>query len=342
MQWAFSKETLLCTFSVHEIYHRVMTTFPSACICLCPGQGAQVVGMGKAWFDASPAARDVFARADKVLGTSLGSLLSELCFAGPVERLNRTDASQPAIFTASMASYAAMLEGAGISHEAAAKQLVAAAGLSLGEYTALCVAGAFSFEDGLRLVQLRGAAMQAAADASGGGMLALIGATDEQAQQVADAARGGDVLVCANFNAPGQVVLSGTKAACERGVEEAQKLGLRSQLLAVAGAFHSPLMAPAADKLAAALAKTNIAPLACSVIANVSARPYAGTSADEIRKGLADQLTSSVKWSQSCAWMSQQFAASNQDFHELAPGKTLAGLMRRIDKAAKVTGHDTP
>ncbi len=301
-----------------------------------------MVGMGKAWFDASNAARDIFARADKVVGSSLGASLSELCFAGPVERLNRTDASQPAIFTASIASYAAMLESAGLTFADAGKQLVAAAGLSLGEYTALCVAGAFSFEDGLRLVQLRGAAMQEAADKSGGGMLALIGATDEQAQQVADAARGSDVLVCANFNAPGQVVLSGSKAACERGVDEAQKLGLRSQLLAVAGAFHSPLMAPAAEKLAAALSKTSIANLSCPVVANVSARPYSGTSADEIRKGLADQLTSSVKWSQSCAWMCQQFASANQDFHELAPGKTLAGLMRRIDKAAKVTGHDTP
>lgn len=298
--------------------------------------------MAKAWFESSSAAKDIFTRADKVLGTSLGVALSELCFAGPVERLNRTDASQPAIFTASIACYAALLESQSLSFADAAKQLVAAAGLSLGEYTALCIAGAFSFEDGLRLVALRGAAMQAAADQSGGTMLALIGGTDEQAQQIADAARGDSVLVCANFNAPGQVVLSGTKTACERGIEEASKLGLRSQLLAVAGAFHSPLMAPAAEKLAAALAKTAIAPLACPVVANVSARPYGGANAEEIRKGLADQLTSSVKWSQSCAWMAQHFAQQSQNFHELAPGKTLAGLMRRIDKAAKVTGHDVP
>ncbi len=319
-----------------------MMSFPQSCIVLCPGQGAQVVGMGKAWFEASAAARAVFARADSVLGTSLGMTLSELCFAGPLERLNRTDASQPAIFTTSMACYAAMLESAGLSMEASAKQLVAAAGLSLGEYTALCVAGAFGFEEGLRLVSLRGAAMQEAADQSGGGMLALIGATDEQAQQVADAARGGEVLVCANFNAPGQVVLSGTKAACERGVEEATKLGVRSQVLAVAGAFHSPLMAPAAERLAAALEKTSIAPLACRVVSNVTARPYGGQSAAEIRAGLVQQLTSSVRWSQSCAWMSSEFEASKEQFHELAPGKTLAGLMRRIDKAAKVTAHDGP
>jgi [acyl-carrier-protein] S-malonyltransferase len=299
--------------------------------------------MGKAWFDASPAAAEIFSRADKVLGTSLGSTLSELCFAGPVERLNRTDASQPAIFVTSMACYAARLEGVGgLAMHDAGKQLVAAAGLSLGEYTALCVAGAFGFEEGLRLVALRGAAMQEAADKSGGGMLALIGATDEQAQQVADEARGGDVLVCANFNAPGQVVLSGSKSACERGGEVAGKMGLRSQLLAVAGAFHSPLMAPAAEKLAAALAKTTIANLRCKVVANVTARPYSGTNAEEVRKGLADQLTSSVRWAQSCAWMAQEFGASKEHFHELAPGKTLAGLMRRIDKTAKVTGHDAP
>ncbi len=321
-------------------------------IILCPGQGAQAVGMGKAWAEKSVAAAGVFAKADAQLGSRLGAgvSLKELCFGGPAERLNQTDASQPAIFTASMACWAGWLEqqGMAVSDAAGGTAIVAAAGLSLGEYTALCLSGAMSFEDGLELVTLRGRAMQDAADSpaaragGGGSMLALIGATDEQANEICDKAREKDVLVCANFNAPGQVVLSGHKVACERAAKVAEAMSLRSAMLAVAGAFHSPLMAPAAERLREALAKTAIRTPKCMVVANVTARPYGETGAvtdSMIRQRLFEQLTSPVKWSQSCQWMAANLKG---EYHELAPGKTLMGLMRRIDKGVKVTPHDEP
>lgn len=299
--------------------------------------------MGKAWFAASEAARDIFARADRALGSRLGGPLSELCFSGPAERLNQTDVSQPAIYTTSIACWAALrtTKYAGDNTTPAAT-----AGLSLGEYTALHIAGAMTFEDGLELVTLRGRAMQDAATAPGvagkSGMVALIGATDEQAAQICEEARGSDVLVCANYNAPGQVVLSGHTIACERAAEVAGKMGLRASMLAVAGAFHSPLMVPAAERLAAALAKTPLNVPTSTVISNVTARPHQN-DIGSIRGLLVEQLTSPVRWSQSCvqlATMSQ--AASGLDFVELAPGKTLMGLMRRIDKGIKVTSHDAP
>jgi [acyl-carrier-protein] S-malonyltransferase len=322
----------------------------SALVLLCPGQGAQAVGMAKAWSEKSGAARQVFARADTQLATRLGATLSELCFAGPGERLHQTDVSQPAIFTASMACWAGWCEQMGFTPADAAPRIAAAAGLSLGEYTALALAGAFSFEDGLELVTLRGRAMQDAATSpeamagGGGGMLALIGATDEQAQQIAESAREQDVLVCANYNAPGQVVLSGHKRACERGAKAAEAMGVRSSMLQVAGAFHSPLMQPAARRLGEALAKTPIRVPRCVVVANVTAHPYGAggggvVTESEVRQRLTDQLTSPVRWSQSCQWLAGNVAGA---YHELAPGKTLMGLMRRIDKNIKVTTHDEP
>src|SRR5690606_10853689 len=166
--------------------------------------------------------------------------------------LNRTDISQPAIFTASIACWRGLLATRGLGENDV--RLRAAAGLSLGEYTALTIAGALSFEDGLRLVALRGRAMQEAAEASSGGMLAIIGAEDDQAMALCHEARAGDVLVGANFNAPGQVVLSGSLAACERAVKLAAEKGLRASQLPVAGAFHSPLRQPAPERLADALA----------------------------------------------------------------------------------------
>jgi len=314
-------------------------------VVLCPGQGAQAVGMGKAWFDASPEAKAVFETADKVLGTRLGTPLTQLCFDGPAERLNQTDVSQPAIYVTSVACWRALLATKGA---ALGEPLGATAGLSLGEYTALHVAGAVSFEDGLELVTLRGRAMQDAADSpearagGGGGMIALIGATDEQAQQICDKARENQVLVCANFNAPGQVVLSGHKAACERAATVAAEMGLRGTLLAVAGAFHSPLMAQAAARLGEALAKTPIAAPRCRVIANVTAEPH-GSDPEGIRRLLVEQLTSPVRWAQSCVYLGANAVSGGQaDYIEVAPGKTLMGLMRRIDKNIKVASHDTP
>lgn len=326
-------------------------------VTLCPGQGAQVVGMGKAWFDASPESRRVFEAADKQLGQRLGAPLTHLCFSGPVEVLNRTDVSQPALYVTGVACWRGMLAARGMGN--GEQPLLAAAGLSLGEYTALHIAGAVSFEDGLELVTLRGRAMQDAADAptatsgGGGGMVALIGADEQQAQSVCDQARGGDVLVCANFNAPGQIVLSGHKAACQRALDVAAAMGLRATVLAVAGAFHSPLMRPAADRLNTALSKTRINDPRCPVISNVTAKPHTpegfsgGSLAESIRHRLVEQLTSPVRWAESCAYLVSQASGNRAggesvEWHELSPGKTLAGLMRRIDKSIKVQSDDVP
>lgn len=320
-------------------------------ILLCPGQGAQAVGMGKAWFDASPEARKVFEEADRALGTRLGAPLSKLCFEGPVENLNKTDVSQPAIYTTSVACWKGMLAKSG--HGNGEAPVTAAAGLSLGEYTALHLSGAITFLDGLELVTLRGRAMQEAAEAAPSGMLALIGADEIQAAAVCDEARGGDVLVCANFNAPGQVVLSGSKPAVDRANTVAMAKGLRTAVLPVAGAFHSPLMAPAAERLRAALERTTIKDPRCPVVSNVTAVPHAAgggsgaasaggvgrTMGEIIRAALVSQLTSPVRWAQSCQWMAANLSG---EYHELAPGATLAGLMRRIDRAVKVMSHDKP
>lgn len=308
-------------------------------VVLCPGQGAQAVGMGRAWAERSAEARAVFARGDEVLGDSLGDRLSRLCFEGPAERLNRTDVSQPAIFACSVACWRGMLAARGLGEGEAA--LGGAAGLSLGEYTALCVAGAVSFEDGLRLVALRGRAMQEAAEAGQGGMVALIGADEGQAEAVCAAARGDGVLVCANFNAPGQVVLSGDRDACGRAVGVAEGMGLRAQALSVAGAFHSPMMRPAAERLREALASTAIGPARCAVLSNVTGEAHAEGAgwASGVRARLVEQLTSPVRWSACCRWLSER---ARGEWHELAPGKTLAGLARRIDRNLKVSTHDEP
>lgn len=321
-------------------------------VVLCPGQGAQSVGMGRAWFDKSPEARKVYDQADRILaswtGVNLGAKLSDLCFNGPAERLNQTDVSQPALFTAGVACWRGLLAQWGAGNGEA--KIAAAAGLSLGEYTALHVAGAISFEDGLKLVALRGRAMQDAALAHPSGMVALIGADEAQAQTVCDKARGAEVLVCANFNAPGQIVLSGHKSACERAATAASEMGLRATVLAVAGAFHSPLMAPAAARLGEALEKTTIKPPRAPVISNVTAKPHdshdphaphdSSTIESNIRRRLIEQLTSPVRWSQGCQWLVAN--AGPAAYHELAPGATLAGLMRRINRETKVSTHDQP
>ncbi len=314
-------------------------------IVLCPGQGAQVVGMGKAWYDASPEAKAVFDAADRQLGTRLGAPLTEFCFSGPADRLNQTDVSQPAIFVAGIACWKALLAKWGMGN--GEQPVAAAAGLSLGEYTALCVAGAMSFSDALELVVLRGRAMQDAATSGeaakggGGGMVAIIGGDDAQAEAISAEAKGSDILVPANYNAPGQVVLSGHKAACERAVEVAAKMGLKATVLQVAGAFHSPLMAAAAERLRQALAATPISEPRCLVMSNVTAQPHAtgAGASDTIRARLVEQLTSPVRWAQGCAWLA---ANAKGDWQELAPGRTLMGLMRRIDKGVKVTTNDAP
>ncbi len=311
-----------------------MSTKP---IILCPGQGAQTIGMGKAWAEASNEAAQIFDRADELLGDRLGDRLSTLCFDGPAEALNRTDIAQPALYVTGVACFRAVFPDLEPSN------IAAAAGLSLGEYTALHIAGAFSFEDGLELVCLRGRAMQDAAEASDSSMVALIGADEQQAAAVCDAARGDGVLVPANFNAPGQIVISGSSDACDRAVEAASESGLRATKLSVAGAFHSPLMQPAADRLAEALTRTEIRHPACPVVSNVTAQPHAANSggdfAQTLRRLLVEQLTSPVRWAESCVWLNRN---ATGEYHELAPNKVLSGLMRRIERSIKVTNHDAP
>lgn len=314
----------------------------SNAVFLCPGQGAQTAGMAKAWVEASAAAASVLGTADEVvsLPASGGRRLSEFCFEGPQEELNRTDVSQPALFSCGIACHAALAE----RHPGL--ETVAAAGLSLGEYTALCLAGAFSFADGLRLVATRGRLMQQAAEASRGGMVALIGGEEQQAVELCAAAvagHAGQVLVPANFNAPGQIVVSGSAEACDRAVELAGKMGLRATRLQVAGAFHSPLMAPAAEGMARALEHVEIRPLQVDVWSNVTGRRHSRTDSTLLKKLLVDQIVSPVRWAQSCADLIPAVRGSCEaTFHELAPNTVLKGLMRRIDRSVEVVTHDQP
>lgn len=328
-------------------------------VLLCPGQGAQAVGMAKAWYDASHKAKAVLDEADRIFAGSAacgsvgGRSLTDLAFNGPVEILSRTDISQPALFAAAVACWHAL------PGELRALRMRAVAGLSLGEYTALHLAGAFGFEDGLRLVMRRGQLMQQAAEASRGGMVALIGADEAQANEVCTRALAagaaehptGECLVPANFNAPGQIVISGSIEACDRALTVAGEVGVRATKLQVAGAFHSPLMAPAAEKLAEALAAVDIRPLEAEVWSNVTAQPHrtdgdAAANAQLLRRLLVDQLVSPVRWSQSCASLLAALGAEGTRpataFHELAPNTVLKGLMRRIDKTCEVVPHDAP
>ncbi len=299
---------------------------------LCPGQGAQAVGMGRAWFEANPAARRVFEEADEALGDELGPPLSQSCFEGPAEHLNRTDVAQPAIYACAVASHRGLVDRNG------QMPVQALAGLSLGEYTALHLAGVFDFLTGLRLVVLRGKLMQEAAEASPSGMVALLGVEDDQARALCDEAAAGGILVRANYNAPGQVVLSGDAEACDRALEVARGAGVRASRLAVAGAFHSPLMQPAADRLAEALARVDLRSPSVPVWSNVTAQPHEG-DAELLRRRLVEQIVSPVRWSETCRGLAR---AATMDFHELAPGTVLRGLMRRIDPNVKVTTHDRP
>jgi [acyl-carrier-protein] S-malonyltransferase len=303
----------------------------SQLVVLCPGQGAQKAGMGKAWFDASPAAKAIFEEADVVLGDSLGFPLSEICFSDPNGEINKTNISQPAIYACSVASWH------GLREQGLEGEMVATAGLSLGEYTALHLAGVFSFADGLRLVAKRGELMQAAAEAKESTMVAVIG-DDDAALALCDEAKEGDeILVAANFNAPGQTVLSGSVAACERVAVLAQEKGVRATPLSVAGAFHSPFMAPAADGMRELLAQATLQAPNVDVWSNVTAQLH---TTETIADRLVDQITDSVRWAQSCSMMATMYDGCS--WHELAPSGVLRGLMRRITRDVKVQPHDEP
>lgn len=283
-----------------------------------PGQGAQYVGMGSELAQRFPSARRLLDEADRVLGFALSDIMAN----GPEADLTRTDVSQPAILVASAMSLA-------VAQEAINPLTCAAvAGLSLGEYTALYASGVLSFADAVKLVRLRGEAMQAAADAVPGGMVVLIGADETSAAALCAEAAGGEVLAVANLNSPGQVVVSGARGACVRAVELAKKHGIRmAKPLPVAGAFHSPLMAPAADRLRAALAGVALKDPQWPVYSNVTAKPV--TSASEVPGLLVAQLTSPVRWADSVVAM---HAAGVDSFLELGPGKTLGGMITRTVK----------
>ena len=288
-----------------------------------PGQGAQHVGMGKDLYESFPAARLVFEQAEAATNLPL----ARLCFEGPEEELARTNICQPAIFTVSAAALAVLDQLLG-SDRAEAIAPAYMAGLSLGEYTALYAADAIDLQAAVRLVARRGQLMQEAATAVPSGMVSVIGMDEDQAQQLAAAAAEGEILTCANFNCPGQIVLSGQIEACKRAEEMAADFGARMAVsLNVAGAFHSEIMAPAAEKLADALAAAEFRTPKVPVVANVDGRPYA--TADEIPAKLLAQLTSAVRWRQSMEFV---LAEGVRRYYEIGPGKVLAGLMRRIDR----------
>ena len=283
---------------------------------LFPGQGAQVVGMGKDLCEKSAAARATFEEADRILGIGLG----KVCFEGPEETLNRTDTCQPAILVHSVAALRAM-EEKGVPLKADL-----AAGLSLGEYTAHVFAGSISFADAVRLVRRRGEAMQAACDRQPSTMATVLGLDLEKLRQaVAEAASKG-VIVIANILGPGQYAISGSTAAVEAACEEAKKRGAKRAIpLKVAGAFHSPLMAPAVETLRAALANTEIKTPAIPVVSNVTAQ--ATTEPARIRELLGRQVGESVLWEDSMKLMGQ---SGVKRFVEVGPGRVLSGLARKI------------
>lgn len=285
---------------------------------LCPGQASQVVGMGKDLCEAFPQARRRFAEADDVMGEAL----SRVCFEGPEELLKQTRFTQPALFVHS-AVVADLLAERGI-HPAMT------AGHSLGEYSALYAAGAVDFVAALKAVKVRGQGMQMAGEANPGTMAAVMGLEEAQIRQVCQNASSAGVVQPANFNSPGQVVISGSVAGVRKAMDLAKEAGAKLvKELVVSGAFHSPLMEPARESLFAALDDLVIRTPKCPVYANVSAAPV--TDPEQIRRLLKEQLLSPVLWAQSVAAM---VAAGAAKFVEVGPGNVLSGLLKRIDKNA--------
>jgi [acyl-carrier-protein] S-malonyltransferase len=275
--------------------------------------------MGRTLYDTLPAARRVYEEASGLLNYNL----AELCFHGPEAKLNTTAVSQPAIFVTSLAA----LESLRDSQPEALSQCSAATGLSLGEYTALVFAGALSFEDGLAVVQRRGEAMQTAADVVPSGMLSVLGLEPARVEELCDQARGGEVLEIANLLCPGNVVVSGSKAACDAMERLAESAGGRTIRLAVAGAFHTVLMRPADQQLADVLARVSIRPPSIPVWSNVDAQPH--TDPDEIRNLLIRQVLQPVLWEQT---MRNLLAAGHTAFYEIGPGRVLLGLLKRVQR----------
>ena len=289
-----------------------------------PGQGSQFVGMGKDLYDNNAMAKQLFDKADEILGFKI----TDIMFAGTDDQLKETRVTQPAVFLHSVIS--ALCLG-----DDARPDMVA--GHSLGEFSALVVAGALSFEDGLKLVAARANAMQKACEANPGTMAAIIGLSDEQVENIcAEVSNSGKVVVAANYNCPGQLVISGDNDGILEACDKMKAAGAKRALpLKVGGAFHSPLMQPAKDELQAAIESTDIIAPKCPVYQNVDGKAH--TDANEIKQNLIAQLTSSVRWTSS---VHNMIADGADDFLECGPGKALQGMIGRIDKNVNAHGID--
>jgi len=294
---------------------------------LFPGQGAQTVGMAQALCAELPEAQQLFNRASDVLGYDL----ADVCFNGPVEKLNSTVVSQPALYVSSMAALEKLKKESPEVYESCE----GAAGLSLGEYTAIAFAGGMSFEDGLKLVQQRGQAMQEASDETPSGMVSVLGLDREQTQKVCDDARvDGEVLRIANLLCKGNIAISGNKASCERVPAVAESAGaMKSIPLAVAGAFHTPIMESAVGKLQNALAEVELSTTRIPVFSNVDAMPH--TEANDFNDLLVKQVCGPVLWQDS---MERMLADGFDEFYEVGVGRVLRSLMKRINRKTKCHG----
>ena len=298
---------------------------------VCPGQGSQTVGMGKALADNFAPARQVFAQVDDALSESL----SKIVFEGPQDTLTLTQNAQPALMAVSLAVVRVLQAEAGLDLKRDAKFV---AGHSLGEYSALAAAGAFSIADAARLLRTRGQAMQKAVPVGVGAMAALLGLDYDAAKAVAAEAAQGEVCQAANDNGGGQVVVSGHKTAVERAVEIAKTKGAkRAMLLPVSAPFHCALMQPAADVMAEALSMVKVNAPAVPVVSNVKASALSGPA--EIVQALVAQVTGTVRWRESVAYMAQQGVGT---FYEIGAGKVLSGLVRRIADGANASAIGTP
>jgi [acyl-carrier-protein] S-malonyltransferase len=291
---------------------------------LFPGQGAQHVGMGRSIVERYPAAAALFERANAILGYDL----AKLCFEGPAEELDLTRISQPAIFVTSLAA----LEMLRADSPDIVLGCEMAAGLSLGEYTALVFAGSLTFEDGLKIVQKRGEAMQDAANAVPSGMVSTLLLDREVVEQIQVGASSEGTIRIANYLCPGNIVLSGDNKACERALELIDQAGGKAVPLPVAGAFHTSIMKPADDRLAEVLGEMTLNPPEIPVISNVDASPH--NDPDEIRDLLVQQVISPVLWEDSIRYM---LAQGVDEFYEIGPGKVLRGLLRRIHRKTPCT-----